>query len=211
MADRFEMRRTIGGMPAGLQPLIGCTLGLASRGQMVRQEFRLALDEISEMLFQRRHDPGVQFLASSAHQRAIGGVLHQRVLKQVGSVRSRTTTKQQSRVAELSQGGLQLTLSTLRYRRDQLMGKLAAKNRPDLGDLLRRWPELVQASHQRGMQRRRHRLRRNRCRRQNRGNPISRRGAFQYRLGQFFDKERHPVGALDDLSDDIGGKRGITG
>jgi hypothetical protein len=167
MADGFEMRHTLGGMSAGLQPLIGCTLGLASRGQMMRQEFRLALDEISKMLFQRRRDPGVQFLASSAQQCAIGGVLHQRVLEQVGGVRSGTATKQQSRIAELSQRGLQLTLSTLHHRRDQLIGKLAAEHRADLGDLLGRWPEPVQASHQRGMQRRRHRLRGKRCHRQN--------------------------------------------
>ena len=37
------------------------------------------------------------------------------------------------------------------------------------------------------------------------------RGAFQHRLGQLLDKERHPVGALDDLGDDLGGERGIAG
>ena len=61
------------------------------------------------------------------------------------------------------------------------------------------------------MQGRRHRQRGQRCRRQHRGNPVALRGAFQHRLGQLLDKQRHPVGALDDLRDDIGGERGIAG
>lgn len=84
MPDPFEMRYTLGGVPAGLQPLIDRTLGLASLGQIVCQELRLALNEISKMLFQCRRDPGLQFLTPSVQQRAIR-VRHQRVLEQVGS------------------------------------------------------------------------------------------------------------------------------
>ena len=65
MADRFEMSRTRGGMLAGLQPLIDRALGIAGRGQMMGQKFRLALDEIGEMLLQHRRDAGVQFLPPS--------------------------------------------------------------------------------------------------------------------------------------------------
>ena len=36
-------------------------------------------------------------------------------------------------------------------------------------------------------------------------------GAFQHRLGQFLDEQRHAVGALDDLRDDLGGERRIAG
>jgi len=41
------------------------------------EQFGLALDEISKMLFQRRRDARVQFLAPAAQQGAVGGVLHQ--------------------------------------------------------------------------------------------------------------------------------------
>ena len=175
------------------------------------EQFGLALDEIGEMLFQRRRDARVQFLPSPAQQGRVGSVLHQRVLEQVGGMRSDAAAKQQSRIAELIQRGLQLLLRTLRHRLDQFIGKLAAEHRADLRNLLGGRPEPVEASHQRGMQGRRHRQRRKRCRRQHRGNPVSLRGAFQHRLGQLLDKQRHAVGALDDLRDDIGGERGIAG
>ena len=82
-------------MSAGLQPLIHGALGVAGGGQMMRQEFRLALDEIGEISFQHRRGAGVQFLAPAAQQGAVGGVLHQRVLEQIGGVRRRPAAEQQ--------------------------------------------------------------------------------------------------------------------
>ena len=70
MTDRFEMRRARRGMSAGLQPLIDRALGIAGSGQMMGQEFGLALDEVSEILLQHRRDARVQFLPSSAQQGA---------------------------------------------------------------------------------------------------------------------------------------------
>ena len=35
-------------------------------------------------------------------------------------------------------------------------------------------------------------------------------GPLEHRLGQFLDKERHPVGALNDLRDDLGAERRIA-
>ncbi len=126
-------------------------------------------------------------------------------------MRSNAAAKQEPGIAELIQRGLQFPLGTLRHRLDQLIGKLAAEHRADLRDLLGDRPEPVEPRHQRGMQGRRHRQRGKRCRSQHRSNPVALRGAFQHRLGQLLDKERHPVGALDDLGDDIRGERGIAG
>jgi hypothetical protein len=50
-----------------------------------------------------------------------------------------------------------------------------------------------------------------RCRPEHRSDPVALPGAFQHRLGQFLDKERHPIGALNDLTDDLGGERRIAG
>jgi hypothetical protein len=50
MADRFEVGGALGGMLAGLQPLIDRAVGLAGRGQMMGQELGLAFDDIYEML-----------------------------------------------------------------------------------------------------------------------------------------------------------------
>ena len=55
---------------------------------MMGEQFGLALDDIGETRFQCRGDTLMQFLPSPAQQRAVGSVLHQRVLEQVGGVRS---------------------------------------------------------------------------------------------------------------------------
>ena len=112
------------------------------------QQFRLALDKIGEMLFQRRRNARVQLLPPPTQQGGIGSILHQRMLEEVGGVRSGTAAKQQFRIAELLQGGLQVPLITLRHQLDQFIGKLAAEHRADLGNFLGRRPESVQASHQ---------------------------------------------------------------
>ena len=52
---------------------------------------------------------------------------------------------------------------------------------------------------------------RQRARRQYRGDPVVAIAAFQHRLGQLFDEQRHAVGALDDLVDDLAGEAGIAG
>ena len=46
-------------MLAGLQPLTGRARGIVGCGQMMGQELGLALDEVSEMLLQRRRDASV--------------------------------------------------------------------------------------------------------------------------------------------------------
>ena len=47
--------------------------------------------------------------------------------------------------------------------------------------------------------------------RQHRGNPISLLSAFQHRLGQLLDEQRHPVGACNDVRNSIGVESGIAG
>ena len=116
---------------------------------MMRKKFGPSLDEIDEVPLQHRRDPGVQFLPSGAQQRAVGGVLHQRMLEEVRGMRSDAAAKQQSSIVELTQGELQLSLVALRHELDLFVGKLAAEHCTDLCNLLGRWPEPVQASHQR--------------------------------------------------------------
>jgi hypothetical protein len=98
---------------------MGGALRVAGGCQMMGQQFGAALDEIGEMRFQCRGDAPMQFLPLRAQQRAVGGVLHQRVLEQVGGMRSGAAAKQQSRIDQLSQRGLQFPLRTLRHRLDR--------------------------------------------------------------------------------------------
>jgi hypothetical protein len=52
---------------------------------------------------------------------------------------------------------------------------------------------------------------RQRARRQHRGDPVVGIAAFEHCFGQLFDEQRHPVGALDDLVDNLVGETGISG
>jgi len=84
MTDRFEMSGALGGVPAGLQPLIHRAFEIAACSQMTGEQFGLALDEIGELLLQYCSDASMQFLPPGAQQCAVGGVLHQRVLEEIG-------------------------------------------------------------------------------------------------------------------------------
>ena len=66
MGNRFEVSRSRCGMPPGLQPLIDRAFGVVGRRQVMGEQFGLALDEIGEMLLQRRRGARVQFLPSPA-------------------------------------------------------------------------------------------------------------------------------------------------
>src|ERR1700730_529323 len=100
MGNRFYVSQFPSGMLPGLQPLIDCGFGVASSRQVMGEQFRLALDEFGEMLFQRRRDARVQFLPAPAEQGGVGGVLHQRVLEEIGGVRSDAAAEQQSRITD---------------------------------------------------------------------------------------------------------------
>src|SRR3954447_26159719 len=99
---------------------------------MVGQQLRLTLDELSEMLIQHRRDARVQFLASGAQHRAVGCVLYQGVLEEVGRMRRRAPTEQQPGRDQSPERSLQLGFVALRRELYQLVGKFAPKRRAGL-------------------------------------------------------------------------------
>ena len=66
-------------------------------GAVTRQQFRLALGDLGELAFEGFGDAGVKRASRLAQQRAIGRVLHQRVLEQIGRMRRRALPEQQTR------------------------------------------------------------------------------------------------------------------
>src|SRR5436190_12036756 len=54
MTDRFSMGRARRGILAGLEPFIDCTRSIAGAGQVMRQEFGLALDKLWEIVLEQR-------------------------------------------------------------------------------------------------------------------------------------------------------------
>src|SRR5262249_29840548 len=133
MADRFEVGRALGGMLAGFEPLIDRALGVAGSRQMMRKEFGSALDDIREIPFQCGRYASVPLLSPSAQQDVVGGVLHQRMLEEVGGMWRGPAAKQQSCISELIQRGFQLSPVTLCHRPYQFIVKFTPEHRADLG------------------------------------------------------------------------------
>src|SRR5215467_2690962 len=98
MADCFEMGEACCGTSAGFQPFIDRTRDHTRGSQVMCKEFGMTFDVVGKILLQNNRDPGVQFLPSSAQQRAVGSVLQQRMLEDVGGMRSGATTIEQSRL-----------------------------------------------------------------------------------------------------------------
>ena len=63
---------------------------------MARQQFRLTLADFRELALDRFGDASVKRAPGLAQQRAIGRVLHQRVLSQIGRMRRRALPEQQT-------------------------------------------------------------------------------------------------------------------
>ena len=211
MADGFEMGRTRGGMLAGLQPLIHRALGIAGSGQVMGQKLGLALDEIGEKLLQHCCDARVQFLASGAQQCAVRGVLHQRVLEEIGGLRRDTAAKQPPGLDQPVEARSQFGGRPPRHLLDQVVVELAAEHRANLPDFLGGRPEPIEARDQRCVQGGRDSEGRRRAGRQNRDDLVFSVGAFEHRFGQLFDEQWHAVGALHDLTHDLSGKARIAG
>ena len=119
-------------MLAGFEPLIDRALGVAGSRQMVCQEFGLVLDDIRKIPFQCRRYPSVQLLSPSAQEHVVGGVLHQRMLEEVGGMWRGPAAKQQSGISELIQCGFQLSPIALCHRHYQFIIEFTAEHRADL-------------------------------------------------------------------------------
>jgi hypothetical protein len=80
MVDRLGIGGLGSGELARLEPLIGGPFHLSGTGQVMGQQLRLPIDQIRKMLLQGGGNSRMQLLAWAAQQRAVGGVLHQRML-----------------------------------------------------------------------------------------------------------------------------------
>ena len=98
----------------------------------------------------------MQGLARAAQQRAVGGVLDQRVLEQIFRRRRHAALKDEAGFDEAAQSLLQFGLGERRGRCQQLMGKVAPDGGADLRHILGRRAKPVEAPQERGVQGGRH-------------------------------------------------------
>ena len=79
-----------------LAPQARSLLDQAGLGAVMRQELRLALGDLGELAFEGFGDTGVKRASRLAQQRAIGRVLHQRMLEQIARMRRHALPEQQA-------------------------------------------------------------------------------------------------------------------
>ena len=132
MRNCLDMRKAVGCTLTCLQPLLGGASAISGSSQVVRQQFRLPLDQIGKILFKYGDDAGVQFLPAGSQQRAVGGILDQCVLEPICRLWRYAATEQQPGVVELSERRTEVRLRPLRHRLDQLIAEVAPNHGTDL-------------------------------------------------------------------------------
>ena len=123
----------------------------ASLGAVTRQQLRLALGNLGELAFEGFGDTGVKCASRLAQQRAIGRVLHQGMLEQVGRMRRHTLPEQQTSRNETVQRRSEFRPGFAYHRSQEGMRELPPDRRADLRHLLGR-AEPIEPRHQRSVQ-----------------------------------------------------------
>ncbi len=135
MTLRFRRGRLRERQLCGREPVRRRLFSQAGLGEMMRDDGgRTFL--VAGALLQRLRYIRMNALTPAAQQRNIRGVLHQRVLENVGRLGRRAAAINQFGFHELAQGVQQCLSGDRRYRFQQIIGELAPDRRPDLSDLL---------------------------------------------------------------------------
>src|SRR5262245_36465741 len=118
---------------------------------MMGQQLRTALGNLRKSTFESIGNTGMQRTPRRAQQRAIGCVLHQRMLEQVARMRGYALAKQQTGLNKAIKRCMEVCFRLADDRSQNSMGKLPSDCRADLR-YLPGLAEPVEARHQRGVQ-----------------------------------------------------------
>src|SRR5439155_14808174 len=105
---------------AGLEPVAAGLLGLPRLGTVMGDDRGFGNDSLGEVRLEHGRDASVELLAPAAQQSLVGGILYQRMLERVFSVRRPTSAEDQFRGHELIQGGVEPRWRQTRDGADQL-------------------------------------------------------------------------------------------
>ena len=196
MALGLDMGRTLHRALAGLEPAIDRLLDAACLGVVVGEQ--LGLGDFGKLRFEDIGDARVMALAPAFQHRLIGRVLDERVLKLVGHAPRNGAPVNELRGDEAAQRHLHGRLVERHDCGQHVLAEGAPQHRRNLRHLLDR-PEVIEARHQRILDRRRDgdRRRRVRC-------AAGRCACFQHGLRHFLDEQRYPVRPHNNLGDDLG-------
>ena len=144
-------------MVAGAHSIIASEGELPGFAEMISQQLRLLRRDIAKILLQRMTNASVPLSAAHQQQAFIGGVAHQRVFEGEASLETTLLGKHNSRGNQFCQHVFQFAIILGGNLFQQSKVELPANHRGNLGHLARA-AETVEASHQRVLQRRRHRV-----------------------------------------------------
>ena len=121
---------------SSLAPQSRSLLDQSGLGAVTRQQFGLVLGNLGELALESFGDASVKRASRLAQQRAVGRVLHQRVLEQISRVRRHALPEQQTCRNETVERRLEFRFRLARHRSQQSMRKLSPNRRSDLRHLL---------------------------------------------------------------------------
>ena len=183
-AGTAPQRGQPGTQPPDRRPVVKSRLG-----RVMSQQVRHCLAGVGAAARQRGDDAPVQPPPFSPQQRAVGGILHQRVLAGIAHVGRRAAGEQEAGADQPVQCLPDHPLGQFRHCEQQVFGEFP----PDRGADLRHLPRCrnaVETRHQQRLQAGRHDRRRPRA--------VGRRRPVQHRLGEFLGEQRHAVGLPGD-------------
>src|ERR1700688_2408891 len=99
---------------------------------MMRQQLGPALGDLGELAFKGFGDTGVKRASRLAQQRAIGHVLHEGMLEQIGGKRGYALPEQQAGLYEPVERRTQVVFASVHHRSQQGMRELSADGSADL-------------------------------------------------------------------------------
>ena len=166
------------------------------------QQLGLGGAEVGKLRLQHLGNALMVLLAGAAQQGLIGRILDQGVLEAIHGLRWQPLLVEEFRLHQLLQPALQGRLVPRRDGLEEGIGKVASERRSELCQAFHRC-QTVQPCHQRVVQGGGNRQRRQRPRQRIALRLLLEQAGLQDHLGQFLDKQRHPIGLGHHLLDHL--------
>ena len=132
VAYRFEVGSGFRGLLAGLQPEIDSEFALAGFGEVVSQEFRLALGPFRVQFAKHDSDLRMQLLSIAVQQARMSDILYHHMLEGVDRFRRVTAADDQAGVLEMTERRVKLVRRQIGDGAEYVVGELPADGGPYL-------------------------------------------------------------------------------
>ena len=154
------------------------------------------------MLFESSGDASMDLLPLAPQEALVRDVLHQRVFEAVINLRGYATPEHELGLQQLVESTLKSVFIERRDHFQEVVSELAPDAGRDLGDFLDRG-QPVKAGHERVLERRRDRQRRQGTRQLVMAASVLEQPGFEDGFGEFLDEQRHAIGLGQNLLENL--------